>query len=194
MSQERYEYIVKRNTDRGLMSKKLWCILGYIALAFAMTVICVRLLYGSLLVIPAAVMAVGVEVLVIFFSWRFTNVEFESSIADGTLSICTIRAGMHRKLSFERNIDTFTEIGLFSADASDMLGSRQLHKNDIFISSLTSDNIYYAIYTEDNETHIVYFEALPDAFSYIKRINRSAVRRSELEISKYQDKSQDKSL
>lgn len=187
MSQERYEYIVKKKTEKGLMSKKLWCILGYIMLAFIMTVICVRLLYGSLLIIPAAVMAIGVEVLVIFFSWRFTNTEFESTIEAGTLSISTIRAGMHRKLSFEMDICSFSEIGLFTADASEMLCKRQLARDSIFISSLDSDNIYYALYTEDSDTCIVYFETTPEAFLYIKKINRQATRRSELEISKYLD-------
>ncbi len=177
---DRYEYIVKKGGSTACLGHKLPFLFGYVLLAFALVVIVINLFYGDLLLIPATVMAIGIEILVIFFSWRFSNVEFESTIEGSSLVVCTIKGGIHRKLSFEADISSFSEIGLFTTGASESIENRHIDKDYVFISSLKSENIYYGIFTEGEEVCIIYFETLPDGFSYIKKINRSAVRRAEI--------------
>ncbi len=176
MADGRYEYIVKKNTS--LM--KMYLIIGYILFPIAAVILLYRLLYGSFLVIPGYVMIAGVEVLLIFFSWRFTHVEYESSIEYSTLAINTIRARSMRKISLEVDIKSFTEIGLFTPEASEALEGRTLHKDYIFISSMESENIYYGIFSEGEEQCALYFETTSEAYAYIKKINSSAARRAEI--------------
>ena len=180
MADGSYEYIVRQKSEGALLAKKLWCIIGYVAFPIAAAVLVINLFYGSMLIIPAFVMVIGVEILLIFFSWRFTHVEFESVILANRLTITTIKARSYRKVSLELDIKAFSEIGLFTPEASERLEGVTLHKDYIFISSLDSDNIYYGIFSEGEDQCAVYFETTPEAFSHIKRLNHSAARRAEI--------------
>ena len=184
MADGNYEYIVRQKTEGVLLAKKLWCIFGYIAFPIAAVILIINLFYGSILIIPAGVMAIGVEVLLIFFTWRFTRVEFESVILGSRLTLYTIVAGSHRKASLELDIKAFSEIGLFTPEASERMEGQVLHKDYIFISSLDSDNIYYGIFSEGEDQCALYFETTPEAFSHIKRLNHSAARRAEISQKK----------
>ncbi len=184
MAGERYEYIVKQKTEGDLLTKKIWCILGYVLFPVAAIILTFNLFYGSLLLIPAFIAIVGVEILLIFFSWRFTHIEFESSILDSRLTVTTIVAKSRRKVSLEVDIKAFYEIGLFTPEASERMEGKTLHKDYIFISSLDSENIYYGIFAEGEEQCAVYFETTPEAFTHIKKLNHSAARRAEITQNK----------
>ncbi len=184
MANGRYEYIVKQKSEGDLLAKKILCVMAYIILPVAAIILILNLFYGSLLLIPALIAVVGVELLLIFFTWRFTHVEFESVILDNRLTITTIVAKSRRKTSLELDIKAFYEIGLFTPEASDKMESMTLHKDYIFISSLDSENIYYGIFSEGEEQCAVYFETTPEAFSHIRKLNLSAARRAEISQKK----------
>lgn len=184
MADGMYEYIVRQKESRGLQARKILLISIYILFPFAAFILITNLFIGSPIMLPAVIMSIGVEILIIFFSWRFTRVEFESCIADSTLTITTIVAGTHRKLSLQTDIKAFREIGLFTPEASEALEGRTLHKDYVFISSLKSDSIYYGIFSEGEEQCALYFETSPEAFEHIKRINHSAARRALIEQDK----------
>lgn len=180
MANGRYEYIVRQKSEGSLLAKKIWCIFGYLLFPIAATILVFNLFYGSLLLIPALIAVIGVEILLIFFTWRFTHIEFESSILNSRLTITTIVAKSRRKVSLEVDIKAFYEIGLFTPEASERMEGKTLHKDYIFISSLDSENIYYGIFAEGEEQCAVYFETTPEAFAHIKRLNHSAARRAEI--------------
>ena len=175
-----YEYIVKQKSEGDLLIKKLLCVMGYVLFPIAALILVINLFYGSFLIIPSLIAVIGVEILLIFFTWRFTYVEFESVILDNKLTITTIVARSRRRTSLELDIKAFYEVGLFTPEASDTMGSKTLHKDYIFISSLESENIYYGIFSEDDEQCAVYFETTPEAFAHIKKLNHSAARRAEI--------------
>lgn len=179
-----YEYIVRQKSQGDLLTKKILCIAAYVLFPIAAVILIINLFYGSLLLIPALIAVVGVEILLVFFSWRFTHIEFESVILDNRLTITTIVARSRRKISLELDIKAFYEIGLFTPEASDRMESMTLHKDYVFISSLDSENIYYGIFSEGEEQCAVYFETTPEAFSHIKRLNHSAARRAEISQKK----------
>lgn len=179
-----YEYIVRQKESGSLTAKKLLLISGYVLFPFAAFILITNLFIGSPILLPAIIMSAGIEILFIFFSWRFTRVEFESCILGSTLTITTVVAGFHRKLSLKVDIKAFHEIGLFTPEASDALDGRTLHKDYIFISSLKSDNIYYGIFSEGEEQCALYFETSPEAFKHIKRLNHSAARRAQIQQDK----------
>ncbi len=186
MANGRYEYIVKQKAEGDLLVKKIMCITGYILFPVAAVILIINLFYGSLLMIPALIAVAGIELLLIFFTWRFTHIEFESVILDNRLTITTIVARSRRKISLELDIKSFYEIGLFTPEASEKMEGQTLHKDYIFISSLDSENIYYGIFSEGEEQCALYFETTPEAFSHIRRLNLSAARRAE--ISQKKDK------
>ena len=179
-----YEYIVKQKSEGDLLAKKILCITAYILFPISAIMLVINLFYGSMLLIPALIAVAGVEILLIFFTWRFTCVEFESVILDSRLTITTIVAKSRRKTSLELDIKSFYEVGLFTPEASDAMSGKTLHKDYIFISSLESENIYYGIFAEGEEQCAVYFETAPEAFAHIKKLNHSAVRRAEISQNK----------
>ncbi len=184
MANGRYEYIVKQKSEGDLLTKKILCITGYVLFPVAAIILVINLFYGSLLLIPALIAVIGIELLIIFFTWRFTHIEFESVILDNRLTVTTIVAKSRRKVSLELDIKAFYEIGLFTSEASDKMEDMTLHKDYIFISSLDSENIYYGIFSEGEEQCAVYFETTPEAFLHIKRLNHSAARRAEITKNK----------
>ncbi len=184
MANGRYEYIVRQKTEGDLLAKKILCITGYILFPVAAVILVVNLFYGSLLLIPALIAVTGVELLLIFFSWRFTHIEFESVIHDNSLTITTIVARSRRKVSLELDIKAFYEIGLFTPEASEKMEGKTLHKDYVFISSLESESIYYGIFSEGEEQCALYFETTPEAFSHIRKLNLSAARRAEISQKK----------
>lgn len=184
MANGRYEYIVKQRAEGDLLAKKIWCILGYVIFPVAAIVLIMNLFYGSFLLVPALVAVIGVEIFLIFFTWRFTHVEFECSILDNTLTITKIVARSHRKTCLELDIKAFYEIGLFTPEVSEKMESKTLDKDYIFISSLDSENIYYGIFAEGEEQCVLYFETTTEAFAHIRKLNLSAVRRAEISQKK----------
>ncbi len=180
MANGSYEYIVKQKATGELLTKKMLFIMAYILFPIAAIILSVNLFYGSMLLIPALIAVVGVEILLIFFTWRFTHIEFESVILDNRLTITKIVAKSRRKISLELDIKSFYEVGLFTPEASERMEGKTLHKDYIFISSLDSDNIYYGIFSEGEDQCAVYFETTPEAFAHIKRLNHSAARRAEI--------------
>lgn len=173
----RFEYIVKKNT--ALL--KFYLILAYILFPVAATVLVVNLFHGTILVFPGIIAGLGVDVLLIFFTWRFTRVEIECSIDLSALTVTTIHGGSHRKIELELDIKSFYEVGLFTPEASDHLERSTLHKDYVFISSLDSENIYYAVFSEGEDRCVLYFETTPEAFAHIKKLNFSAVKRAEIQ-------------
>ena len=184
MANGSYEYIVRQKTEGALLTKKVFWIMTYILFPIAAIILSVNLFYGSMLLIPALIAVMGVEILIIFFSWRFTHIEYESAILDNRLTITTIVAKFRRKTSLELDIKAFYEVGLFTPEASEKMEGKTLHKDYIFISSLDSENIYYGIFAEGEEQCAVYFETTPEAFAHIKRLNHSAARRAEIPQNK----------
>lgn len=184
MANGRYEYIVIQKSEGDLLAKKILCVSGYILFPVAAVILIINLFYGSMLLIPALIAVVGVEILLVFFTWRFTHIEFESVILDNRLTITTVVARSRRKVSLELDVKAFYEIGLFTPEASDRMEGMTLHKDYVFISSLDSENIYYGIFAEGEEQCAVYFETTPEAFDHLKRLNHSAARRAEISQKK----------
>ena len=183
MADGSYEYIVRPKIQGAELAKRLWCIIGYAAFLVATLTLVVKLFYGSLLIFPALVATLGVMVLLVFFTWRFLRVEYECSILGSRLTITKIIARSHRKECLELDVKSLFEVGLFTSEASDNLQNKTLHKDYIFISSLESESIYYAIFSEGEDQCALYFETSPEAFTHIKRLNHAAARRAEINSS-----------
>lgn len=184
MAETRFEYIIKQNTTL----RKFYLIMAYILFPIVWTVVVVNIFHGTVLIFPAIFAGICIDVLLVFFTWRFTHVEIESCIELSTLTITTIHGSSHRKTVLELDIKSFNEVGLFTPEASEHLEKSTLHKDYVFISSLKSDNIYYAIFSEDENRCVLYFETTPDAFAHIRKINLSAVRRAEIQQKRENEK------
>ena len=178
MEHKSYEYIVKQRAEGAVLLSRILVIVGYIALPVLAALVAGRLDLGADVFFTIMVMALGIDAIVIFLTWRFLKVEFESCISGDRLTVDIIRGGMHRKCGIELDIRSLTEAGLFTVEASERLEEYGLNRDYVFISSLDSESIYYALFADGNELCAVYFETTPEGFSQIKRINSAAVRRA----------------
>lgn len=178
-----YEYIARQRCEGAALMARLLAIIGYIAVPALALLIAGSLSVSADVFFAVVVISLGLDTLLIFLSWRFFKVEYESCIAAGRLTVDVIRGSMHRKNGIDIEIRAFSEVGLFTVEASERLEKITLNRDYVFISSLQSENIYYALFLEGDESCALYFETSPEGFAEIKRINSAAVRRAGIPLS-----------
>lgn len=170
----RFEYIVKQKCEGKFLAKNILIVLGYIALALLLAVLTIALCPQELL-IPIMIVAITVVVTVIIFTKKFFTVEYEYEISSGNIEFVTIYGQTSRRHTLSVDLKAFSEIGIYDDDASERMSRVTVNRNYIYISSLSSPNIYYALFDDGEDKCILYFEAPDEAVSLIKKYNPSAI-------------------
>lgn len=178
------EYIIKQKLEGKALAKRIGFIAAYVLIFSFM--IMVTFLYLPkdlyLIIIP---LIFAFTALLIFITWRFTYVEYEVSIAGGDITVTLIYGkGSPTKRLLNVAVNAITEIGEYDEQAYDEISKLSLQKNFICISSLSAPSIYYAIFEEEQDRCILYFDATDEAVTLLKRLNSSAFRASDKRMNK----------
>lgn len=177
MSENSFEYIIKQKSEGNSLVKKALAIIGYIAFAVILCTLSIMLpppyVRFSLVLISVALTA-----LLIFITWRFLCVEFEVIIESGDIIITQIYGKSIRKQLLNLPINAFFEIGEYDDKAYEEVSKLSLQKNYICISSLSAPVVYYAVFEEDKDRCILYFDAPERAIALLKKYNSGAFRAS----------------
>lgn len=164
-----YEYVVTPEKKGALRKKKLILIAVYalyciLLLLFVMTV-------GKLFLPLFALVPLTLWI-IIFFTWRYTNPEYEYSITSGILTFSVIYGGRSRKKVFEQSVK--------SMEAIAPLNKTHSYKIDDYkpvcvyegSSSHESPDAYFAIFeNEKGEKSVYYFEATARALKVLRHYN-----------------------
>ena len=182
MFENSYEYIIKQKNIGKVLVKKVTAITTYILFALVLTVLAI-VFVPFVVLLPVLLVIFAFTALIVFITWRFLCVEYEVIIAGGDLILTAIYGKGLRKQILNISINSFVEIGEYNDKAYEEVSKLSLQKNYICISSLSSPDVYYAIFEENKERSIVYFDAPSRAVELLKRNNSGAFRTSARRIN-----------
>ena len=172
------EYIIKQKNEGLARMKKIGVISCYVAAALLLSVLNLAYAPNELKLLFFAFIIIAIA-LAVFISWRFVCIEYEVIISGGDITVTTLYGKSVSKTLLSRPINSFSEIGEYDEVAYEELSKMSLQKDYLCISSLSAPLIYYAIFEEEKERHILYFDVNEKAISLLKKNNSSAFRASE---------------
>ena len=144
----------------------------------------VTLLYlPSELYIAAFTLIFAFTAVLVFATWRFTCVEYEIAISGTDIMITVLYGKGISKKILNMPLNAISEIGEYNDAAYEEISKLSIQNNHICISSLSAPDIYYAIYEEEKERCIVYFDVTEEAVELLKKHNPSAFRMSAKRIN-----------
>ena len=168
---ENYEYVIKPRKDAKNRTKRLLFILLYIVFIIGW------LFFGLLtkIFIPLLALIPLTTWMLIFFTWRFVNVEYEYSVESGIITFSKIYGGRSRRRILEFDVrdaerilpiaESATERALIDFDPS---------REYSFISSKEDPDSLVALCIDENGNHIAISFAADDRMNRIIKLYNSA--------------------
>ncbi len=161
-----YEFVVTQKVEGSALLKR---ILGIIGIVLGFLVPFVLLCVFNIPQFVAVLVLIYLPFVV--FIWRFFKIEFEYSMTSGVMTFSRVYDSKSRKKLFEVTIKDFREIAPYTDEAKAHLEALPLDESHVFVSSLSAPDIYYAVFEEDQELHVVYFEATENALHILRYYN-----------------------
>ena len=170
-----FEYTVAEQKTKVLILKKLSLIAIYVLWAAGW------LLFGfsMALIVPfLALVPLSLWVLV-FLTWRLTQVEYEYSYFAGVLTVCRIRGSRSRKKLAEITIRDISAIIPCDEEHVDQINTFGVNKTIFAASGVSSPNLWVALWKDELDNHVaLYFEPNEKALKILKYYNSSALSKS----------------
>lgn len=165
-----YEFVVAQKKEGKLRTKRILAIVGYV-----LFFILIFVLLSALKVMQLIALLPILEWMLVFFTWRYLSPEFEYSMTSGYITFTTVYGGRSKKKRLELCIKDLKEIAPYDDAACARLENAGLQKDYIFVSSLDAPDMYYAVFEQDGESQVVYFEATKKALQIFRFYNPSTV-------------------
>ena len=113
--------------------------------------------------------------MLIFVTWRYTDVDYEYSLTSGYLTFSAIYGSRSRKKHFETQIKSMALIAPYSDDYFERVKAYSPEIEYYALSSKNSENAYFALFeNSDGKKSIFIFEADDRALHIFKFYNSSA--------------------
>ena len=185
MSENSYEYIIKQKNEGTALYKKIAVVCICATVAASGSALALKNLQGGLrLTIIFTVLSISV--LAAFLALKMLSVEYEVTIECGELTVTTIYGRFYRKLTLSAMLNSISEIGEYSDAAYDAISKLSLQKDFICLSSLSAPDVYYAIFDDEKDRCILYFDVTEKAEAILKKQIPGAFRASQRRITNYQ--------
>ena len=172
------EYIIKEKTEGKALLKKIALAVGYVALALILSALNISFAPEELRLLFFALIAAAVA-FVAFVTWRFVCVEYEVIISGGELTVTAIYGKSVSKKIISKSLNSFSEMGEYDDRAYGEISKLSLQKNYLCISSLSAPMVFYAIFEEESERHILYLDVTEKAADLLRKQCASAFRASD---------------
>ena len=154
-----------------LRLKRAILILFYVSYVLAALVlgIATKIIAPLLAFIPITVW------LLIFITWRYTDIDYEYSMTSGFLSFAKIYGSKSRKAVFEVQIKAMSLIAPYNDAYYEKVRSYSPEVEYYALSSKEADNTYFALFENSQGKKAIFiFEADPRSLSIFKFYNPSA--------------------
>ena len=175
---QNYEKLIQKKTEGKILLSKTLLIILYSVIA----IVCVLLIIflgdaNPLLFVLAAVL----EWLLITFSWKLTQVEYEYAIFEGVFVLSKILGKLNRKDIFENDLSEATMVAPYSDQYKKDVEAKGIDRVIKSISSENAENIWFILFERENgEKTVVLFEADEKCLKLIRRRCPRAVARVKL--------------
>lgn len=165
------EYSVECKSEGKLKMRKLWLILAYIAfvvLYFVLFTVITK-------IVPLVAILPLLVWILVFFTWRYTKVEYEYAILQGAFHFSVIYGGRTRKELLEVKIKDMTVIAPYEGEMIARTEAPDIARHYQFISSKDSPDRYAAIWVdEEGKKCSLLFEATNKTLKICKFYNQTA--------------------
>lgn len=170
-----YEKMIKRKADAKLIAIKIALIAAY-SLISALGVLLVIKIAG--LSAPLLLVLFTLVALFAFFSWKYTNIEYEYSVIGNEFCLSKIYGKSIRKDIFECELSRAKIIAPYNGEHKEGADRCNPDKRFLAIASKASENVWYVIFEEESgRTLLVFFEADDRAIKIMRHANpRATVR------------------
>ncbi len=174
-----YEYVIAEKTSGLLRFKRISLILLYIlwVVGFLAVGLLARIIAPLLAFIPISLWVL------IFFTWRYTQVEYEFSFLSGQMTVSRILGGRSRKTlalvtirELSRVLPAFDSNGERIERTEDAVNAYDAQKTVVAVSHSDSDRIHALLWESDGTRFALWFEADDRALKILKYYNSSAFR------------------
>ena len=160
-----FEFVVD---ERPEGKRKLVKFLGRFALlafigAFVAFTFIIRM--PMLAVLPLALLGI------VLYFWKIFNCELEYSMTSGMMTFSRIYGSMKRRKVLDLTIKDFRECAPRTAESDAKLKARGIAKTYSFASHSTAADQYYALFEQNGDLCVVYFEATEKALKILRYYN-----------------------
>ena len=166
-----FEYTVAEANNKALKTKKALFLAGYILYVLVVFAILTNINLYLIALVPVTLW------MVIWLTWRFTQVEYEYSFFSGALTVSRVLGNRTRKKLLEIRIQSFSSV--FAANEMNQSKIEAFAaENTIFAASeAKAENLWVALWTdaESGKRMALYFEPNEKAIKILKYYNASAM-------------------
>ncbi len=154
---ENYEYVIALKPCGKTRLKKAGLIALYILFVISW------LAFGLNTPFPALLALIPLTTwILVFLTWRYSNVEYEYSVASGIVTFSKIFGGRSRKKVFELDLRSVERlIPIKDRDIERILNDYEPKFEISFLSSPDAPDAYLALFAEDDTKCAVRLEILP---------------------------------
>ena len=166
-----FEYTVAEAKNKALKTKKALFLAGYVLYVLVVFAVLTSINPYLIALVPVTLW------MVIWLTWRFTQVEYEYSFFSGALTVSRVLGNRTRKKLLEIRIQNFSSV----FEATEMNQSKIeafAAENTIFAASeAKAENLWVALWTdaESGKRMALYFEPNEKAIKILKYYNASAM-------------------
>lgn len=167
-----YEYTVAEKKGRSLLFKRVTLIAIYVLWAAAWLILgaALRIIAPLLAFVPLTLW------MLIFFTWRYTQVEYEYSFFAGVLTVSRVLGERSRRTLTEIPLRDLVSVCPCNDENASRIDSFGAEHTVFAASSAESDGLYAALWNnEESGKQILYFEPTEKALKIIRFYNASAL-------------------
>ena len=166
-----YEYAVAEAKNKALKTKKALFLTGYILYVIVVFAILVNINMFLIALVPISLW------IIVWLTWRYTQVEYEYSFFSGTLTVNRILGNRWRKKMIEVRIQQLSAVFPFEEANMSKLESWDAEKTILAASEAGAEGVWIALWTdsESGKRTALYFEPNEKAVKILKYYNASAM-------------------
>lgn len=170
-------YAVKKKPDAELKKKRALYIVGYVAFGLLYACLFLGLIPGVKVKLPLYIAFLPViELMVIYFTWWYVNVECEYYIFEGEMRFLEVYGSKKMRELCRVRVSAMTRIAPYNDEYKGEVAGIPEENRCWCISSPDSPDLYFGIFKDKNGTECaVFFEATEKTLKVMKYYNSEAV-------------------
>ncbi|MBE6560041.1 MAG: hypothetical protein E7662_02845 [Ruminococcaceae bacterium] len=165
------EYVVAQKSEGKWRVKRILAVCGYVFFS----IFWLGFMVGGLKIWPLGMLTPILTWLLVFLTWRYVAVEYEYTMASGTVTFTHIYGRRSRKQIYECKIKDFTRIAPVSDPYANDYAAKDIEITYDFRGSQNTPDAYFATFTDaKGKKGVIFFEMTNKALKICRFYNPSA--------------------